>query len=101
MEVEYEEGPTLRKGKKETLVVHYRNLSSQNIHVYSAMENSESILRIGEKGLSLMLGPHETKSANFEVLPIKIGYHSFPQVRSFFDGVESMNKSYNSILCVL
>lgn len=49
-------------------------------------------MRVGEKGKSMILGPQEAKSLVFEILPIKIGYHAFPQVRSFFDGHEAREK---------
>ncbi len=41
VEIEYEEGKSLKKRQKDTLTVKYRNLSSDRIHVYSTMDNSE------------------------------------------------------------
>lgn len=50
VEIEYEEGKSLKKRQKDTLSVKYRNLSSEHIHVYSTMDNSDEILRIGNRG---------------------------------------------------
>ena len=65
------------------------------------MDNSEEILRIGSIGSEVELGPKETKTIVFDVLPIKVGYFKYPYVRSFFDGIEAKDKNCNSIVCVI
>lgn len=101
VEVEYEEGKSLRKRQKQTLSIKYRNLTNDRIHVYSLMDSSEDILRIGSRGNQVELGPKETKTIVFEILPVRIGYFKYPYVRSFFDGIEAKEKSCNSIICVI
>jgi hypothetical protein len=57
-------------------------------------------LRIGNKGNEVDLGPRESKAIAFEILPIKSGYSKYPEVRSYFDGIESKEKPCASIICV-
>lgn len=101
VEIEYEEGKPLKKRQKDTLSVKYRNLSSEHIHVYSTMDNSDEILRIGNRGSEVELGPKETKTIVFEVLPVKSGFLKYPYVRSYFDGIEAKDKVCTSIINVV
>lgn len=63
--------------------------------------NNDSILRIGSKGNTVDLGPRETKTITFQILPIKSGYFKYPLVRSYFDGIEAKEKTCSSIICVV
>ena len=65
------------------------------------MENSEALLRVGSRHKTMILGAKETKRLSFDVLPIKSGYHSYPKIKNFFDGIEANEKIYNTFLCVI
>lgn len=49
VEVGYEEGKILKKKTKNTLAIKYRNLTADRVHIYSIMDNSDEILRIGSR----------------------------------------------------
>jgi hypothetical protein len=86
IEICYESAIKLRKRHKEVLTIKYRNLTSENINIYSIMENTRDILRIGKSSADMNLGPKETKSVSFQILAIKSGYCEYPLVRSYLDG---------------
>ena len=65
-----------------------RNLTPQPMQVYAAMDSTDEMLRIGEKGKGAQVQPGTSVDLGFEVISIKSGIFEFPPVKAWANNEE-------------